>query len=73
MSAQDENRRREDEAARESHRRLSRQELQNEYDRARRVVADGKDKNGYFEREQERLRQEMSRRPGAQPKVNPGD
>lgn len=73
MSAKDDNRRREDEAAREAHRRLSRQELQNEYDRARKVVADGKDNNGYFEREQERLRQEMSRRPGAQPKVQPGD
>jgi hypothetical protein len=47
--------------------------LQNQYDHAKRVIADDKDKTGYFEREEKRLRDEMANRPGAQPKVQPGD
>lgn len=72
MPSQDD-RRREDDAAREAHKKLTRQELQDQYDKAKKVVADGKDRTGYFEREQQRLREEMAKRPGAQPKVQPGD
>ena len=72
MPSQD-NRKREDDAAREAHKKLTRQELQDQYDKAKKIVADGKDNNGYFEREQQRLREEMAKRPGAQPKVQPGD
>lgn len=71
MSAADD-RRREDEAARENHRRLTPQELQNEHDRTKQVIADGKDRNGYFEREEQRLREEMARR-GMQPRTRPND
>lgn len=70
MSTADD-RRREDEAARENHRRLTPQELQDEHDRAVRHVADGKD-NGYFQREEQRLREEMGRR-GIQPRTRPND
>lgn len=69
MSTEDDQRR-EDEAAREAHSRMSNQELQDARDHAANEVAKAPN-NGYFQREEQRIREEMKRRAGAAPKTDP--